>query len=95
MLERIEEIKAEAEAAIGSAEGTAELEELRVPFLGRKAELTGILRGIAELPAGGARQGRRRGEPGAEGARGAARAPRGRARREPSSKRGSARTGST
>jgi phenylalanyl-tRNA synthetase alpha chain len=50
MLERIEEIKAEAEAAIGSAEGTAELEELRVSFLGRKAELTRILRGIAELP---------------------------------------------
>ena len=28
----------------------AELEELRVRYLGRKAELTGILRGIAELP---------------------------------------------
>ena len=50
MLERIEEIKAEAEVAIDSAQGTAELEELRVSFLGRKAELTGILRGIAELP---------------------------------------------
>ena len=31
--------------------GTAELEELRVRYLGRKAELTTILRGIAELPA--------------------------------------------
>ena len=50
MLERIEAIKAEAEAAIGAATGTAELEELRVRFLGRKAELTGILRGIADLP---------------------------------------------
>jgi phenylalanyl-tRNA synthetase alpha chain len=50
MLERIEEIRSEAEARIGSAAGTAELEELRVAYLGRKAELTGILRGIADLP---------------------------------------------
>ncbi len=52
MLERIEEIRSEATAAIGAALGTAELEELRVAYLGRKAELTGILRGIAELPQG-------------------------------------------
>jgi phenylalanyl-tRNA synthetase alpha chain len=51
MLERIEEIRGEAEAAIEAAAGTAELEELRVRYLGRKAELTGILRGIADLPA--------------------------------------------
>jgi phenylalanyl-tRNA synthetase alpha chain len=50
-LGRIEEISIEATAAIGAASGTAELEELRVHYLGRKAELTGILRGIAELPA--------------------------------------------
>jgi phenylalanyl-tRNA synthetase alpha chain len=50
MLERIEEIRSEAEAAIAAAPGTAELEELRVRYLGRKAELTAILRGIAELP---------------------------------------------
>ncbi len=50
MLERIEQIRSEAVAAIGAAAGTAELEELRVRFLGRKAELTAILRGIAELP---------------------------------------------
>jgi phenylalanyl-tRNA synthetase alpha chain len=50
MLERIEEIRAEAAAAIEAAGGTAELEELRVRYLGRKAELTAILRGIAELP---------------------------------------------
>jgi phenylalanyl-tRNA synthetase alpha chain len=37
-------------AAIGGAGSTAELEELRVRYLGRKAELTTILRGIAELP---------------------------------------------
>jgi phenylalanyl-tRNA synthetase alpha chain len=50
-LDRIEEIRVEAAAAIEAAAGTAELEELRIRFLGRKAELTGILRGIAELPA--------------------------------------------
>ena len=50
MLERIEEIRQEAGAAIEAAGGTAELEELRVRYLGRKAELTTILRGIAELP---------------------------------------------
>ena len=50
MLDRIEEIRAEAAAAIEAAGGTAELEELRVRYLGRKAELTSILRGIADLP---------------------------------------------
>jgi phenylalanyl-tRNA synthetase alpha chain len=50
MLERVAEIEADAGAAIGAAAGTAELEELRVRYLGRKAELTMILRGIAELP---------------------------------------------
>jgi phenylalanyl-tRNA synthetase alpha chain len=50
-LDRIEEIRAEASTAIEAAPGTAELEELRVRYLGRKAELTTILRGIAELPA--------------------------------------------
>jgi phenylalanyl-tRNA synthetase alpha chain len=50
MLDRVAAIQAEAETAIGAAQGTAELEELRVRYLGRKAELTAILRGIAELP---------------------------------------------
>jgi phenylalanyl-tRNA synthetase alpha chain len=50
-IDRLEAIRAEAAAAIEVAPGTAELEELRVRFLGRKAELTTILRGIAELPA--------------------------------------------
>jgi phenylalanyl-tRNA synthetase alpha chain len=51
VLERIAQIQAEAEAAIESAAGTAELEELRVNYLGRKSELTSILRGVGELPA--------------------------------------------
>jgi len=50
MLERIAGIREEAAAAIGAAGSTAALEELRVHHLGRKAELTTILRGIAELP---------------------------------------------
>jgi phenylalanyl-tRNA synthetase alpha chain len=65
MLDRIAQIQAEAEAAIAAAPGTAELEELRVRYLGRKSELTAILRGIGELPAeergpvgGGANQAR-------------------------------------
>jgi phenylalanyl-tRNA synthetase alpha chain len=47
---RIEEIRREGLAAIAEAPDTARLEELRVRILGRKAELTSILRGIAELP---------------------------------------------
>src|SRR5215212_1965012 len=51
MVERIEEIRKEAAEAIGDASTTAELEELRVRYLGRKADLTQILRGISDLPA--------------------------------------------
>src|SRR5262245_4017082 len=50
MIDQIEEIRKEATDAIGSAASTAELEDIRVRYLGRKAELTQILRGIAELP---------------------------------------------
>jgi phenylalanyl-tRNA synthetase alpha chain len=49
--DRIEQLRAEAAEAIGAASTTGELEELRVRFLGRKAELTQILRGISDLPA--------------------------------------------
>src|SRR3954454_8358843 len=48
---RIAEIRSEAEAAVDSASDTAALEEARVRFLGRKSELTTILRGIGDLPA--------------------------------------------
>jgi phenylalanyl-tRNA synthetase alpha chain len=50
-IDRIEEIRREAEEAIGDASSTERLEELRVRLLGRKSELTTILRGIAELDA--------------------------------------------
>ncbi len=49
MIERIAELRDEAEAAIGAASTSAELEELRVRYLGRKAELPNVLRGIATL----------------------------------------------
>src|SRR5919106_5065951 len=50
MNERISELQAAAEAAISEAPGTAELEDVRVRFLGRKAELPNLLRGVAQLP---------------------------------------------
>jgi phenylalanyl-tRNA synthetase alpha chain len=50
IVDRIAELRTEAEAAIAGASGSAELEELRVRYLGRKAELPNVLRGIAQLP---------------------------------------------
>src|SRR5918998_680485 len=50
MINRINGLRAQAEAAIAVAGGSAELEELRVRYLGRKAELPNVLRGIAQLP---------------------------------------------
>jgi phenylalanyl-tRNA synthetase alpha chain len=50
MLEQIERIRVEGTEAIVDASTSAALEELRVRYLGRKAELTQILRGIAQLP---------------------------------------------
>jgi phenylalanyl-tRNA synthetase alpha chain len=45
------QLRTEAEAAVGGAGSVAELEELRVRYLGRKSELTQALRSIGELPA--------------------------------------------
>jgi phenylalanyl-tRNA synthetase alpha chain len=44
------QLRTEAEAAIGAAGSAAELEELRVRYLGRRSELTAALRSIGELP---------------------------------------------
>jgi len=49
MIERIAELRAEAEAAIAAASTSAELEAQRVRYLGRKAELPNVLRTIAQL----------------------------------------------
>ena len=49
MVERIDSLRAEASAAIAAAGDSDELEQLRVHYLGRRSELTQILRGIADL----------------------------------------------
>jgi phenylalanyl-tRNA synthetase alpha chain len=49
MIERIEQLRAEAEQAIAEASSSEALEELRVRFLGRKAELPQLLREVAGL----------------------------------------------
>src|SRR4051795_895867 len=51
VLDRIGSLRAEAEAAVAGASSSAALEELRVRYLGRKAELPNLLRGVAQLPA--------------------------------------------
>jgi phenylalanyl-tRNA synthetase alpha chain len=49
MLDRIDALRAEAEAQISGAATAAEVEEARVRHLGRKAELPNLLRGVAAL----------------------------------------------
>ncbi len=46
---RLAEIRAQAEGAIAAAATAAQLEELRVTYLGRKSKLTGMLRSIGDL----------------------------------------------
>ena len=48
--EAINRIKQEAETIIAGAKSLQELEQVRVKLLGRKAELTQILRGLSSLP---------------------------------------------
>jgi phenylalanyl-tRNA synthetase alpha chain len=50
MTERIADIRAEAEQAIATANDTQTLEDVRIRYLGRKAELPNLLRTVAELP---------------------------------------------
>jgi phenylalanyl-tRNA synthetase alpha chain len=50
MIERIEQLRAAGEQAIGAAPSSEALEELRVAYLGRKAELPNMLREVAKLP---------------------------------------------
>jgi phenylalanyl-tRNA synthetase alpha chain len=47
--DRIAALEAEARAAIDRATTTAELEETRIAYLGRKAQLPNLLRGVAQL----------------------------------------------
>jgi phenylalanyl-tRNA synthetase alpha chain len=50
MTDRIDQIRAEAASAIAAATDTAALEDVRIRYLGRKAELPNLLRNVAELP---------------------------------------------
>jgi phenylalanyl-tRNA synthetase alpha chain len=49
MTERIAQIRQEAEAAIAAATDTQALEDVRIRYLGRKAELPNLLRNVANL----------------------------------------------
>jgi phenylalanyl-tRNA synthetase alpha chain len=51
MLDRAQALVDEAEIAVNAAKSTTDLEEIRVTFLGRKAELPQMLRQVADLPA--------------------------------------------
>ena len=50
MTERIEQILRDAQQAITAAQTTQELEDVRIKYLGRKAELPNLLRTVASLP---------------------------------------------
>jgi phenylalanyl-tRNA synthetase alpha chain len=50
MIEKITALQEQGEAAIAAAGATDELEEARIAYLGRKAELPNLLRGVAQLP---------------------------------------------
>jgi phenylalanyl-tRNA synthetase alpha chain len=49
MIERIEQLRAQAQREIAAAAASEAVEELRVRYLGRKAELPQMLRGVAAL----------------------------------------------
>jgi phenylalanyl-tRNA synthetase alpha chain len=49
MIDRIEQLRAQAAGEIAGADTSQALEQLRVRYLGRKAELPQMLRGVAEL----------------------------------------------
>ena len=51
MKEQLEAIRAGALAAIGAAGNTGELESLRVQYLGKKGELTAVLKQMGKLSA--------------------------------------------
>ena len=65
MSERIAQIEQQAQAAIAAATTTGALEEVRIRYLGRKAELPNLLRGVgaAARPSSAPRPGRRQTRP--------------------------------
>lgn len=51
MKEKLQNIKISAEAALAGAAGLSELEELRIKYLGKKGELTSVLKEMGKLSA--------------------------------------------
>ncbi len=49
MIERIDALRAEGERAFAASGNAADLESVRVRFLGRKSDLTALLRGLKDL----------------------------------------------
>ena len=82
MTDRIANIRAEAEEAITAAADSDALENVRIQYLGRKAELPNLLRNVAAAPGARARRHRQGRERGAQGARGCDRAARRATRRD-------------
>jgi len=50
MIDRIQQIEDDAAQAVDRAGSSEELERIRIEYLGRKAELPQLLRGVAQLP---------------------------------------------
>jgi phenylalanyl-tRNA synthetase alpha chain len=50
MIQRLEELKQNAISELNAVNDISALEQWRVRYLGRKSELTGLLRGLAEIP---------------------------------------------
>ena len=50
MIDRIQQIEEAAAQAVDRAGSSEELERVRIEYLGRKAELPQLLRGVAQLP---------------------------------------------
>lgn len=50
-MENLEPLANEAKAAIAAAEDAATLEQLRVDYLGKKGQITSLLKGLGKLPA--------------------------------------------
>jgi len=51
IIEKLEEVRKKAELEINNADSLQLLEELRIKYLGRKSEITSILKGLGSLPA--------------------------------------------
>ena len=49
MKEKIEQLKNEAKNQIEKIQNIQQLQELKVKYLGKKSELTGMLKGLGEL----------------------------------------------